>query len=162
MAKPRRIPPFLWRAMRTLRPRIQKTLESRARAGDLILLLTTTGRKSGLPRVTPLQYEEWKGRVIVASARGKDADWFKNLVADPRVKVHLRGQEYAATAELLTDPSLIADFLELRLQRHPKMMRWIMRAEGLPRRFTRADLETFARDKAVVCLHLDAYPEEAR
>ena len=162
MATPRRIPTFLWRLMRMLRPRIHKTLAANARAGDLILLLTTTGRKSGLPRVTPLQYEEWNGRIYVASARGKDADWFKNLAADPRVRVQLHGRDYPAMAEPVMDPARIADFLELRLQRHPRMIRWIMSAEGLPRRFTRADLEVFARDKAVICLHLERDVEPSR
>lgn len=161
MTKTRPIPVFLWRLMRRLRPRIEKTLVAKGKAGDLMLLLTTTGRKSGLPRVTPLQFEEWNGEIYVASARGKDADWFKNLQVHPKVKIYLRGREYAATAAPLTEPTRIADFLELRLHRHPRMMRWIMSAEGLPRRFTRADLEAFAGDKAVVCLHLEASPEQA-
>jgi hypothetical protein len=44
----------------------------------LVLLLTTSGRISGQPRVTPLQFEEIDGAYYVASARGTEADWFKN------------------------------------------------------------------------------------
>ena len=43
--------------------------------GRLVLLLTTTGRKSGLHRVTPLQYEEIEGKIYVGAARGQKADW---------------------------------------------------------------------------------------
>jgi hypothetical protein len=37
--------------------------------GHMILLLTTIGRKSGFPRVIPLQYEEIDGAWYVASAK---------------------------------------------------------------------------------------------
>ena len=55
--------------------------------GRLVLLLTTTGRKSGLPRVTPLQYELIDGAYYVGAALGLKADWLRNLQADPRVRL---------------------------------------------------------------------------
>lgn len=119
----------------------------------VVLLLTTTGRKSGLPRVTPLQYEEIDGDYYIASARGRDADWFKNVAANPNVHVQVRDREFDATAEPVTDPSRIADFIELRLRRHPIMIRLIMHLfDRLPLRFTRADLEKFCEEKAMVIL----------
>ena len=45
----------------------------------VMMLLTSIGRKSGMPRVTPLQYEEVDGDYYIASARGWEADWFKNI-----------------------------------------------------------------------------------
>jgi deazaflavin-dependent oxidoreductase (nitroreductase family) len=57
--------------------------------GKLVLLLTTTGRKSGKARVTPLQYEEMDNAIYGASARGKEADWFRNIVHDPNVFVRI-------------------------------------------------------------------------
>jgi hypothetical protein len=61
---------------------------------------------------------------------------------------------FDATAEPLTDPARIADFLELRLRRHPVMVRLIMHLfDGLPLRFTHADLEALSKDKAMVILH---------
>jgi deazaflavin-dependent oxidoreductase (nitroreductase family) len=119
----------------------------------VVLLLTTIGRKSGLPHVTPLQYEEVDGDYYIASARGKDADWFKNVLAHPEVHVQICDREFDAVAEPVTDPVLIADFIELRLQRHPVMIRTIMHLfDGLPLRFNRADLEAFCKDKAMVVL----------
>ena len=50
----------------------------------VVMLLTTIGRKSGLPRVTPLQYEEVEGDYYIASARGADADWFKNIIVNQK------------------------------------------------------------------------------
>jgi deazaflavin-dependent oxidoreductase (nitroreductase family) len=120
----------------------------------VVMLLTTVGRKSGLPRVTPLQYEEVDGEYYIASARGRDADWFKNLCANPKVHVQIRDLEFDAVAEPVTDPVRIADFIELRLRRHPFMIRLIMWLfDGLPLRFSRIDLEGFCQEKAMVVLH---------
>ncbi len=52
--------------------------------GGIILLLTTTGRKSGLKRVTPLQYEKIGGDYYVGAARGVKADWVRNILAFPQ------------------------------------------------------------------------------
>jgi len=153
MANRRQIPLSFWRKMRAFSGRLIPLLERGMGPKRLVLLLTTTGRKSGLPRVTPLQYEEHGGNIYIASARGVKADWFKNLQADPQVQYRIGGQSTAAVAEPITDPGRIADFLELRLRRHPVMIRLIMRAEGLTFRHSRADLEEFARDKAIVALH---------
>ena len=121
--------------------------------GRLVLLLTTTGRKSGQPRLTPLQYEEIDGAIYVASALGTKADWFKNLRANPCVKVRIGSREFDALAEPVTDPCRIADFLELRLARHPKMVGAILGSVGLPPSPSRAQLEEYARQLAMVILH---------
>lgn len=118
--------------------------------GRLVLLLTTTGRKSGLPRVTPLQYEEIGGAFHVGSARGDRADWFRNIVVDPRVEVRVGSRRFSGIAEPVTDPERVADFLEYRLRRHPKVVGAIARREGLPRDPSRADLERYAAGRAVV------------
>jgi deazaflavin-dependent oxidoreductase (nitroreductase family) len=67
-------------------------------------VLTTTGRRSGLPRRTPLNYAIVGGCVYVLSGFGTRADWYRNLLADPRVTVALPGRELAATAAVVTDP----------------------------------------------------------
>ncbi|HLE14963.1 MAG TPA: nitroreductase family deazaflavin-dependent oxidoreductase [Anaerolineales bacterium] len=124
----------------------------------LVLLLTTTGRKSGQPRVTPLQFEVVDGVVYTASARGQQADWFRNILANPRVCVQIRDHQFEAVAEPVTDPNRIADFLELRRQRHPLMIRLIMLLEGVSPWANRASLESFAREKALIAI-LPCEPE---
>lgn len=118
----------------------------------LVLLLTTTGRKTGLARVTPLQYEELEGEYLIASARGPEADWFLNIVTDPNVIVQVGDDCFPALGEPITDPARIADFLELRLQRRPRMIKAMLRIEGLPADFGRAELEKFAEGKALVAI----------
>jgi deazaflavin-dependent oxidoreductase (nitroreductase family) len=120
----------------------------------MVLLLTTTGRKSGLPRVTPLQYEQVDGDIYIASARGKEADWFKNILANPNVHVQIRDRQFVATAQPVTDPIRIADFIELRLKRHPVMIHVIMSLfDGLPLHHSHADVEELSQGKAMVILH---------
>jgi len=118
----------------------------------MVLLLTTFGRKSGLPRVTPLQFEEIDGAYYVGSARGPIADWFQNLVTNPKVEVEINGKHYDAYAEAISDTAQIADFFEIRLKRHPIMIGSLMRLEGLPLRFNREDLERFASRKALAII----------
>jgi deazaflavin-dependent oxidoreductase (nitroreductase family) len=118
--------------------------------GRLVLLLTTTGRKSGKPRVTPLQYEEIDGDIYIASARGTKSDWFRNIVANPKVKVRVKSRQFEGEGEPITDPSRIADFLEIRLQRHPKMVGAIMQREGVSKKPNRVELENYATNRAIV------------
>ena len=120
--------------------------------GQIVLLLTTIGRKSGLPRVTPLQYEEVDGAWYVASAKGTKADWFQNILANRHVQVRVKAYHIHGLAEPITDPRQIADFLEFRLQRHPKMIGAILRSEGLPAQLSRADLEAYAQKLAIVII----------
>jgi deazaflavin-dependent oxidoreductase (nitroreductase family) len=153
---------FIWRVMRLLSGGLIATYGERSPAREIVLLLTTSGRKSGLRRVTPLQYEEVGGDYVVASARGTAADWYRNLAVDPCVEVQVRGERFPAHAEPITDPAAVADFLELRLERHPRMVGAMLRAEGLPPRPSRAELEAFARKIAIVRLHPEGDPGAPR
>ena len=118
--------------------------------GRLILLLTTTGRKSGLARVTALQYEEVDGAIYLGSSRGMHADWVRNILADPRVEVRVKARCFSGLAEVVTHPVRVADFLKLRLKRHPRMVGMIMKADGLPAKPSRHELENYARKLALV------------
>ena len=140
--------------MRQLNRRMAAQVIGRGRGPrGVVLLLTTIGRKSGQPRVTPLQYEEDQGVIYVASARGPHADWFRNIQVDPRVKVQIAKREFEGLAEPIVDPARIAGFLLLRLKRHPIMMRAMLAVEG-QWRCQRADLERFAANKALVAIRL--------
>lgn len=73
--------------------------------GRPLLLLTTTGRRSGEPYTTPMMYVRLDDRLLViASAAGapRHPDWYRNLEADPAVAVEVDGEEYAATASPAT------------------------------------------------------------
>lgn len=147
-----RSPGIVWRWMRRMNRRVARMVEAGAGPSRVVLLLTTRGRQSGLPRATPLQYEQIDGVYYVASARGVHADWYRNILADSRVEVQVRERHFRGRAEAVSDPARVADFLALRLQHHPLMIGVLMRLEGLPLRYTRADLERFAAGKALVVI----------
>ena len=86
--------------------------EFRANAGRVggswegrdLLLLTTTGRKSGRRHTTPMVFTREGDRLIVyASKAGAPThpDWYLNLVADPHVVVEVGAERYDATAATL-------------------------------------------------------------
>jgi deazaflavin-dependent oxidoreductase (nitroreductase family) len=109
--------------------------------------LTTTGRKSGKPRVVPLQYGIIDGRYSLGAARGGKADWVRNLRSDPHVTVRVGRSRFAGTVEVVTDPKRFADFREIRVRRHPRMIGMMMRAGGLSNAPSREDMERYAADR---------------
>jgi deazaflavin-dependent oxidoreductase (nitroreductase family) len=69
--------------------------------GTQTLLLTTTGRKSGEERTTPLIYgRRGDDYLIVASKGGADAPpaWYLNLEANPDAEIQVRGDRFKVRA----------------------------------------------------------------
>ena len=128
--------------------------------GRIILLLTTTGRRSGMKRVTPLQYEMIGSNYYLGSARGIKSDWVRNIQSNPQVEIHAGRKVFLGTAEVIVDPSKFADFMEVRLERHPFMIGLIMeKAHGLPKHPSRGQLEALAVDEAFVIVHPTIFSE---
>ncbi|HEX3271604.1 MAG TPA: nitroreductase family deazaflavin-dependent oxidoreductase [Ktedonobacterales bacterium] len=70
-------------------------------ANSQILLLTTTGAKTGQERVTPMGYRLDGDRIIVIAADAgadKHPDWYYNLLAHPDVIVELGAERFPARA----------------------------------------------------------------
>ncbi len=70
--------------------------------GAPVLLLTTTGRKSGKRRTTPLLYiSEGNRLAIVASNGGRDRDpyWRQNLKTNSNAEAQVKGERYTVRAE---------------------------------------------------------------
>jgi deazaflavin-dependent oxidoreductase (nitroreductase family) len=71
------------------------------REGATILLLTTTGRKTGLERTTPLIYDFDDGKPVIVASKGgapRHPYWYLNLVADPQVEAQIKGERFVAKA----------------------------------------------------------------
>lgn len=85
--------------------------------GMPMLTLTTLGRRSGRPRSVHLACLEQDGdHLVVASAMGQQRHpaWRYNLEANPRVEVQVRGERFAAEAQLLSDAEKAAVWSEVR------------------------------------------------
>ena len=75
--------------------------------GAPMILITTTGAKTGKQRTNPLvSYTEGGRRFIMASKGGApdNPDWFHNLKANPDVKVELGTEAFEARAEQVPEP----------------------------------------------------------
>lgn len=68
------------------------------------VLLTTRGRKTGLPREVLLPCERSRDAIIVISTYGWRSHWIRNIQRDPRVRVTCAGWTLEGRAELVEDP----------------------------------------------------------
>jgi deazaflavin-dependent oxidoreductase (nitroreductase family) len=99
-------------------------------------VLETTGRKSGRPRRTPIGGRLEGDRFWLVSEFGDRSQYVRNIQADPRVRVRVRGRWYTGTAHLLPD-----DDAKARLRALPKMNSAAVRAVGDHLLTIRVDLD---------------------
>ncbi len=86
-----------------------------------LLLLHTTGAKSGLLRLNPAAYTEDGDRlVIIASKGGADThpDWYYNVVANPNVTIEVGTEKYDAVATVEQEPERTRLYDQMAAQ-HP-------------------------------------------
>jgi deazaflavin-dependent oxidoreductase (nitroreductase family) len=72
---------------------------------DRIVLLTTTGARTGRTHTTPMMFVRDGDRVLVMASNSgapKPPDWYRNLVAEPAVTVEVGDDRYPATATSLS------------------------------------------------------------
>lgn len=67
--------------------------------GGQIMVITHTGRKSGLRRYTPVNYALVDGELYCTAGFGKISDWYRNIMANPQVEVWLPDGWWAGEAE---------------------------------------------------------------
>ncbi len=76
-------------------------------ANTPLLLLHTTGAKSGQPRVNPVAYVTDSKRYVVIASKGgapTNPDWYYNIVANPEVSVEVGSEQFTARAEVAEEP----------------------------------------------------------
>jgi deazaflavin-dependent oxidoreductase (nitroreductase family) len=74
--------------------------------GAPLLLLHTTGARTGSKRVNPMMYRELDGRYVVFASKGgapDNPDWYHNLVANPAVTAEIGTQTVELTARVAAD-----------------------------------------------------------
>jgi deazaflavin-dependent oxidoreductase (nitroreductase family) len=100
-------------------------------------LLETTGRKSGEPRRTPLGGGLDGDQFWLVAEFGESSQYVKNIKANPRVRLRLKGRWYTGTAHLVPD-----DDPHARLETLPKL--------------NSAGVRTFGTDLLTIRIDLDA------
>ncbi|MFD7057845.1 nitroreductase/quinone reductase family protein [Streptomyces sp. NPDC059906] len=118
-------PPNPERKYRTVTA-FQRRLNAVARRLPGQTLLETTGRVSGRPRRTPVGGRREGDSFWLVSEFGERSQYIRNIRADPRVRVRVRGRWYAGTAHLLPDDDPLA-----RLRRLPRFNSMAVRAMGV-------------------------------
>lgn len=74
--------------------------------GIPVCLVTTTGRKTGQPRIAPLLFLEDGDKVILVASQGglpKHPMWFRNIQANPEVTVQIRSRIRKMRARVASD-----------------------------------------------------------
>jgi deazaflavin-dependent oxidoreductase (nitroreductase family) len=79
-------------------------------------LLETTGRKSGRPRYTPIADGTVGNEFWLIAAHGDQADYVRNIKANPRVRVKVRGRWRSGNAVPLPDDDTVVRSRTLRYQ----------------------------------------------
>jgi len=71
------------------------------REGSTVLLLTTTGRRTGEQSTTPLIYGLDGGNPVIVASKGgapEHPGWYRNLVKTPAAEVQILGDTFAVRA----------------------------------------------------------------
>ena len=72
-----------------------------------VILLTTTGARSGRKHVTPLNFSRDGSDLVVIASKGGSAthpDWYINLVANPEVEIEDGSETFRAVAKVASEP----------------------------------------------------------
>lgn len=100
--------------------------------GRDLLLLTTTGRKSGEPRTTPTVFTRSGDRLLVYASNGGAPDhpgWYLNLLADPRAVVEVGAERLDVVATVLEGEERDREFAA-QVARIPTFGEYEQRAGG--------------------------------
>ncbi|GAA0640116.1 nitroreductase family deazaflavin-dependent oxidoreductase [Streptomyces thermocarboxydovorans] len=99
-------------------------------------VLETTGRVSGLPRLTPVGGRRVGDSFWLVSEFGERSQYVRNIKANPRVRVRIRGRWYSGTAHPLPGDDPVA-----RLRTLPRYNSAVVRAMGAGLLTVRIDLD---------------------
>lgn len=90
-------------------------------AGNIIMVITTTGRKSGKHIATPIGYQR-DGDTVLAFNVGGISNWYKNLAKNPVVTLEIKKKTYQMRGTYITDANEIRQAMELYKREQASML----------------------------------------
>jgi deazaflavin-dependent oxidoreductase (nitroreductase family) len=81
-----------------------------------MLVLTTWGRNSNLPRYAMVSYTLYQAKYYIISGWGDRTDWYKNILVNPRVTVQVDRPHFPANAQRVTYPKEFAAVMAILFQ----------------------------------------------
>ena len=102
--------------------------------GNRFLVLTHTGRVTGLPRQVALEvvrHDPSSDTFFVASGWGEESDWYRNLLKTPQVGIHAGSRRLSAIAERLPEEQAIREFRTYG-ERYPTALKSLAKIMGYP------------------------------
>ncbi|NWF68837.1 MAG: nitroreductase family deazaflavin-dependent oxidoreductase [Chloroflexi bacterium] len=87
---------------------------------NFVMVITTTGRKSGKQFSTPIGYIR-DGETLISLNPGGVSNWYKNLLAHPEVTLNIKGQDYRACAERISDQAEKERLFEIYKRDHAQV-----------------------------------------
>jgi deazaflavin-dependent oxidoreductase (nitroreductase family) len=115
--------------------------------GHRFVLLTHTGRKSGLPRQTVLEvvrYDKVTGACVVASGWGTKSDWYHNITTNPKIVYQIGNKSSASAAERLSPEAGAQELLDYA-NRNPLALRELAQFMGYRLDGTQGDILALGR-----------------
>jgi deazaflavin-dependent oxidoreductase (nitroreductase family) len=80
--------------------------------------LTVTGRKSGNESTRPIWFVEDGDRVLLMPVGGRTANWYRNVLQTPDIRLGADGAELRVTAKPVEDASAVADTIEKFVEKY--------------------------------------------
>lgn len=117
-------------------PRLYHGPLARLLCSRYVMLLTTTGRRSGLPRTNGVSFMPLDSSFIVFSGWGVSSNWYRNLRANPEVVIQVGQKRLRATARPVEDPVRRRELMLMMRQQSahagpPKFIRPLLRLTRL-------------------------------
>jgi len=111
-----------------------------------VIDITTTGRRTGRPRRIEITFHNLDGRLVISGVpvKNRTRAWLRNLEADPRMTLHLKGSAAAdveGTARIVTDPAERRGLLA-----------------GVARNWGRTDVAAMVADSPLIEVSVAGYP----
>lgn len=104
--------------------------------GKIVMIITTTGRKSGRSFSTPIGFQRDKDTIIAFNVGGI-SNWYKNIAQNPLVTLEIQQQVFKMRGEYVTNNAEIKQIIMLYQREQPAMMQ---RFFGIPADAQEADM----------------------